>query len=254
MPPQLRPDDELQSYTEQLQHVVGVVWDTFLRWVEDTWEPGHHWAMVGPTGEGKTTFAVGVLNTRKWVMALDPKGEDETLSASGYIRVTGFPLPRKLRKDIEEGRPCRIIVGGDSSTEALEKILRELMREAIEVVRGQGGWTIYADEFQILADLRMFGLGKPVEKLLVSARRKRTSVVTAFQAPAWVPKASTRQAWAVAMWGTRDINMIKAVAESMGRDWRVLKEIVWNLPPYFVAVIPKSIRAPIIITHPPKIY
>lgn len=233
--------------------VIGVPWEIFLRWLSDTWEPGQHFALIGPTGEGKTTFAVGVLQLRKWVLALDPKGEDETLSASGFVRVTKLPLPRKIRNDIAEGKPARIIVGGAARTDAEERALRSLMRDAVAMVRQQGGWTIYADEFQILADLRMFGLGKPVEQLLVSARSKGTSVVTSFQAPAWVPRAATRQAWGVAIFSTRDRSMIKNVAESMGRDWRVLAEIVDQLPQYFVLVIPKSIHAPMILVHPPKV-
>lgn len=187
-------------------------------------------------------------------MALDPKGEDETLAASGYRRVTSFPLARDIRRDIaEEKKPVRLIIGGPSDTEESEAQLRKLLREAIEQARQQGGWTLYIDEFQILADLRMFGLGKPVEKMLIAARRKMTSVVTAFQAPAWVPKAATRQATFTAIWPTRDIAMIKAVSESMGRNYQELREAVHLLPPFHVLVIPKRIHAPMVITHPPKI-
>src|ERR1700751_1374142 len=83
--------------------IVGVPWNTFLTWLHDTWAPGQHFALIGPTGEGKTTFAVGVLKQRKWVLALDPKGEDDTLTASGFQRITSLPLPRKIRNDISVG-------------------------------------------------------------------------------------------------------------------------------------------------------
>src|SRR5262245_52628705 len=54
--------------------------------------PGHHMAVIGPTGCAKTTHSVGfLLACRKYVLALDPKGEDETLSASGFVRVTELP-------------------------------------------------------------------------------------------------------------------------------------------------------------------
>lgn len=239
--------------TEEKARVVAAPWPLFLRWLQATWEPGQHLALVGPTGEGKTTFAVGVLSLRKWVMAIDAKGEDDTLAASGYTRITSLPLPRKMRNDIAEGKPARIIVGGPADTEQQERRLRELNRQAIEMVRGQGGWTIYCDEFQILSDMRMFNLGKPVEKLLIAARRKKTSVVTSFQAPAWVPKAATRQAWGVVLWPTRDRDMIKNTAQAMGRDYRELEEIVDQLPQYHPVVIPKSIHAPFVLTVPPKI-
>lgn len=233
--------------------VVSLQWNIFLRWLESNWEPGEHFALIGPTGEGKTTFAVGILQLRKWIMALDAKGEDGTLAASGFERVTKFPLPRKVRDAVAEGKPARLIVGGPTTSFEEEKQLRALLAKAVAMVRHQGGWTLYADEFQILSDLRMFGLGKPIEQGLVSARAKGTSIVTSFQAPAWVPKASTRQATLVAMWPTRDRSMIKSVAESMGRDWHELEMIVDELPQYHTVVIPKSVFDPYIITHAPAI-
>ena len=243
----------IKPVTDLGESVVGVPFEIFLAWIRDAWPPGAHFALCGPTGEGKTTFAVSILKQRKWVMALDPKGEDETLSASGFVRVVSLPLPRRIRNDIAEGKPARIILGGPATTDAEDQALWNLMRDGIKMVRQQGGWTIYADEFQVLADLRMFNLGKRIEQLQISARSKGTSVVTSFQAPAWVPKSSTRQAKFVAMWPTRDVNMIKAVAESMGRPWRLLEEAVHALEQYYVLVIPSNIHVPMVLAHPPKV-
>jgi len=230
-----------------------VPWSVFLAWLQQAWAPGQHLAIIGPTGEGKTTFVVGILGLRQWVIALDPKGEDETLAASGYIRITSLPLPGNLRNRIAAGEPARIVVGGPSRTDAEKAALQRLMRDAIQMVREQGGWTLYVDEFQILADVRMFGLGKPIEELLISARRNRSSVITSFQAPAWVPRASTRQAWGTLILPTRDINMIKSVAESMGRSWQELASAIKQLPQFHGLFIPKSIHAPMLLVNPPQV-
>jgi hypothetical protein len=228
-------------------------WDDFLKWFDGEWEPGKHLALIGPTGEGKTTFAVPVLSLRKWVLALDPKGEDETLQSSGWSRIKAWPPSNETRDRIAQGRPARLLVGGGVRTKTDMDKLAALMRAAVEGVRSEGGWTIYADEFQLLADRRMYGLDKEIEALLIAARSRGTSVVTAFQAPAWVPKAGTRQASFVVMWPTRDRVMIKTVAEAMGREWHDLADAVDELPPFHVLVIPKRVREPMCLTHPPKL-
>jgi hypothetical protein len=235
------------------QKVVAVPFETFLKWLTHIWEPGQHMAIIAPTGEGKTTLAIPILKTRKWVMALDPKGEDDTLTKSGFIRVTSLPLSRELRNKIAKGESVRIIVGGESRTDEDDERMKILMRKAISMAREQGGWTIYIDEFQLMADRRMYNLDKPTERLLITARKDGTSVVTSYQAPAWVPKASTRQARIALMGPTRDRQMIKNVAEAMGRDWKEVATITDELPKWYWLAIPRDVRAPIVIAHPPKL-
>src|SRR5215469_12799077 len=94
------------------------------------WRPGGRWALIGPTGEGKSTFAVGILGLRKWVLSLDPKGEDETLEASGYHRVKTMPPPkgypvgrpkppteRWIWDQVDKGLPVGLIAGFEALTD-----------------------------------------------------------------------------------------------------------------------------------------
>lgn len=245
-------------------------WDDYLLWAQGklrqtetpwgetarlppAWAPGAHWALIGPTGEGKTTHAVGILRLRKWVLALDPKGEDDTLETSGWKRVTSLPPPKKIQDEIAEGKPARLLVGGTARTDEEDVALQKLMRDGITYSRHAGGWTLYVDEFELLSSQRMFHLGPNIERMLITARRDKTSVVTSFQAAAWVSKHATRQATYATMWPTRDRNMIKAVAEAMGRDWHGMAEAIDLLPPFHTLTIPKQIRAPMLITSAPKV-
>ena len=231
------------------------------------WAPGQHMPIIGPTGCAKTTHAVGVLKEcRKYVIALDPKGEDETLTASGFIRVKELPQTgissltgkdqgawRRIFKDIEEGRPAKVLVGGGARSTAQDEALRRLIGETISYVRHAGGWCFYVDEFELLSSPRMMGLGSMIERMLITSRRDKSSVVTSFQAPAWVSKHSTRQSMKAVVYPQAK-PMVKNIGEEMSWDWRELGAILDELPPFHTATIGRGTQAgPAVITMAPKL-
>jgi len=270
---------------DQRQPAVWLSWDKYLAWLSGrlthertswgervklgpAWQPGEHMALDGPTGEGKTTHAVGILGTRKYVFALDPKGEDETLSASGFLRVRSiwqdsikWRLAHRedsrtwshIHKLIEDGNPAKVIIGGGSSTDAEDIRLEQLMREAITYCRHAGGWTLYVDEFELLSSQRMFNQGPRIERMLITARRRKTSVVTTFQSPAWISQHATRQSRRAVKWPTGDRDMIVKLARAMGRDWREVAEAVDLLPPFHTLTLPRGKRHPMVITSAPEL-
>ena len=279
---------EAASPPEAGANVIYLTWEQYLAWLAGklkqarnaagvmvklppAWVPGDHGAFIAPTGEGKTTHAVGVLGLRKWVLALDAKGEDETLTASGYIRVRELPADgwraavnrlrdkgdqrawKEIYERIDAGQPARVIVGGAAHNDREDDKLRKLMREAITFCRHSEGWTLYVDEFELLSSQRMFHLGPPVERMLITARRAKTSVITSYQAQAWVSSHAHRQAKQVTMWQTGSRQMIKNIAEGMGRDWRQLAEVIDLLPKWHSVTIPRGTHDPMVITRAPKL-
>lgn len=269
---------------EQQAQVVWLPWDDYLGWLagkitdaETAWgervklgpalAPGQHMALIGPTGCAKTTHAVGVLGAcRKYVLALDVKGEDETLAQSGYVRVKQLPrqgprsmigedqkIWRRIHKRIDDGQDARVIVGGGARTDAQDVALQGLMRESVTYARHAGGWTLYIDEFELMSSQRMFKLGPMIERMLITARRDKTSVVTTFQAPAWVSKHATRQATKGVIW-PQDTDMVKNIARGMGRDWRAVAEAVDQLPQWHTLTIGRGkMSGPMVITSAPEL-
>ena len=286
--------------------VIGLTPDEFLSWARGElrqlqgvklgppWQPGQHVALIAKTREGKTNFAVWILGElRMFVAALDPKGEDESLSASGWVRVVTVPGgARKPRYRSEEWRkwqqiertladnraleqqckqrsgkkeicgkcpacvqrkPVRIIIGQQSRTREDDALNKALMRDAIEWARQAGGLALYVDEHQILSDRRMFGLGEDIARQAISAARDKMSVLASMQYMAWVEKAATRQATLIVVWRTRDRDLIKLAAQTAGRPWQEVAAAVDELPKYWLLVIPDELRAPMLMVKPPKV-
>lgn len=223
----------------------------FLPWFDTNWHPGQHIAAIGPTGQGKSTFTGQILRLRKYVLALDAKGGDGTLDKLGWPRITSWPPSRQVRQDIADGLPARLVVGGRARTEREYEELRELMSTVIDAAFAEGGWTLSIQELQIIAD--MMALKKRVERNLIAARDRASSIVAEYQAPAWVPTAASRQAtWGV-VWPTRDDDVIVSLAKKFGRSREVLGEALYALPDYHVLVIGLNPRMPMILTHPPAL-
>lgn len=233
--------------------VVGMDFSDFLEWFKPRFQPGHHLSIVGPTGEGKTTLIAQILGLRNYVIALDAKGGDSTLAKledRGFQRVQ-WPPKRKTWKDIEEGKPVRLIVGHKvRTTEDLPKLRQELAT-VLRDVFNQTGWTVYADELQILSDRRLMNLGGSVERILIAARDRGISFLGAFQRPANVPRSMGEMSkWFLVLF-TRDRETIERLAEMAGRSAAEMRGLVRGLPPYTVLVFSNRPREPIIVTRAP---
>ena len=238
-----------------LPRVEALGWaDEFKPWFAEVWEPGQHLSVIAPTGAGKTTFVGGLLDLRRYVLALDPKGGDSTLSGLGYDRLARWPGEKALAqtgsRNDEEGRPSRFIVGPVVRHRDDLPKLRESMRSAMEGAFNMGGWTMFADELQILTDPRMLGLRASADELLIAARDKGLSFVSAYQAPSWVtPHASKMSTW-VAVSYTRDTDVVNRLAEILGRPKPEIRGALSGLDPYSWLIVGRNPREPLRVTIP----
>jgi hypothetical protein len=245
----------------KLPEVQAMAWGEFLPHFRGVWNPGEHLACIAPTGAGKSTFCIGILqNCRNQVLGFDPKGGDTTLRGSGWPRLPTWPPSKdvydkldKLSKGEPGGEPQRFIVG--PATRLVTDLYRQrtVFSQALDGAFNDGGWTVYVDELQLMADRRMLGLAANVERLLISARDKGVSVVTAYQRPANVPRTASDQATWVAVSYTRDRDVVDRVAEMLGRPKPEIRGALNGLDPFAWVVVGRNPRTPMIVTRPVEI-
>lgn len=227
----------------------------FLEHMRETWKPGEHWALVAPTGEGKTTFTAQLTKTRRYVLALDQKGGDKTLSELGWDRITRWPPSRADRRDMADGKPYRRIVGSTKRDRAGRVERRAFCKKILEAAQEEGGWTILAPDLAALTARQFGNAWDEMVELLILARDAGTSIVTDFQRPAGVPREAGEMATYLGIGYTRDKDTVSRLAEMMGRSAASLRGAVDALSelPFGWLVVSRRPRDPIILTRPEKL-
>lgn len=212
-------------------------------------------SVIAPTGAGKTTFVGGLLAaTRRYVLAIDPKGGDSTLGGLGYERLSSCPGPKKLARMVYDNddnlQPSRYIAGPMIETKADEPRLRETIRQFLDCAFDMGDWTVYADELQLLTDPRMMNLRAEVDRILISARYKGLSFVSSYQAPSWVTPAASKMSTWVAVSCTRDTDVVNRLAEVLGRPKPEIRGALEGLEEYSWLLVGRNPREPVRVTLP----
>lgn len=246
------------STTPQGSEIDVQSWDEHLEFMRTHWQPGQHIAIVGPTGSGKSTYAVGLLKNRRYVLGFDPKGGDSTLAGSGFERISSWDRRRilqRVRKNDDDGKPSRFIVGKIVRTHADKGAHRTLMATALHDAWEHGSWTCYVDELQLACDRRFLNLSDVVEEFLIAARDKGLSVITSYQRPAHVPRAASDQASWFVVGYTRDTDVVNRLGEMAGRPGSEMRGAVKGLAalPHSWLVFSRNPRDPLIITRPDKV-
>lgn len=198
-----------------------VPWDAFAGAL--TWRQGEHVALVGPTGQGKTTLALSLLQLRDWRVILGTKPRDDTLGGlvkrEGYVKVGAWPPPV---------RSARLILWPKWQTPDDTARQRAVLHHALGRMFAEGSWTILADDVQYLTT--MLGLSTTLDLLWLQGRALKLTLVAATQRPRWVPRNMWTQTTHLFVWGSRDADDLKALGGLNGADTATVRGIVAELP------------------------
>lgn len=149
------------------------------------WRQGEHVTIIGPTGQGKTTLALDLMEQRDYPLIVATKPRDSTMERmkkeKGYSVVREWPPNRaktilwpRMRKPSDKANQARVI------------------NEALENVFVSGGYAVLLDELAYCLD--ELKAKDTIKTLWQQGRALGISLVTCVLRPSHIPLLAYDQA------------------------------------------------------------
>lgn len=222
-----------------------IPWDEFLR-EHFVWKQGEHVALVGPTGQGKTTLLTHMLPIHPYVVVFATKPKDESMQ--GLIRGGYYPLKRWMSLDPQKF-PKRVLWPDATSLDS-DKIQAQVFHDAFARIYREGGWTVAVDELWYI--INILNLGRDVKTYLLQARALGISLLVATQRPAWVPLEVYDQSTHLFFWRDNDENNLRRLSGISFRSADLIRSVVADLEQFQVLYV-NTRTGKMLRTRSPKI-
>lgn len=208
-----------------------VPWDVFIT-EKFRWLPSEHVALIGPTGQGKTTLLTQLLPLHNYVTVFATKPRDESMDRlireGGYARIDRWvPLdPNQF--------PRRVVWPPAGNLDSVD-LQRKVFHDAFLKIYREGGWTVAIDELWYFGNI--LNLSMDVKLYLLQARALDISLVVATQRPAWVPLEVYDQSTHLFFWRDNDENNLRRLSGISFRSADLIRSVVSDLEHYQVLYI-----------------
>lgn len=223
-----------------------VPWDKFLSSVFQ-WQQGEHVALIGPTGQGKTTLLTQLLPLHPYVVVYATKPRDESMER--LIRYGGYyPVKRWVSLDPKQF-PRRVLWPDAGKLDSVQQ-QKIIFHDAFERIYREGGWTVAIDELWYIDNV--LKLEMDVKLYLLQARALGISLLVATQRPAWVPLEVYDQSTHLFFWRDNDETNLKRLSGISYRSADLIRQIVADLERYQVLYI-NTRTGQMVRTRAPKV-
>lgn len=189
-----------------------------------TWRQGEHVTIIAPTDGGKSTLMAALVAMRRWAVVVATKPEDATLRRQ-YVR-HGFHVARSWPPPESAER---VLLWPRYRSPADRDHQRQILRDALDAIFAEGGWTVALDELHHLAD--SLGLADVLTDYWRMGRSNGLSVLAATQRPAHVPLDAYSQARHLFLGNTSDDRDQRRLGEISGPvDRDTIRAVLPRLP------------------------
>lgn len=208
---------------EVQQHVQELEWEDFLahRFV---WRQGEHVSLVGPTGGGKTTVALEILERRALCVVFANKPRDDTMKK--LTKRDGWKLETKFQ-GYDPKKPRIVLWPKGDNMDNYEAVQSKVYRDALDQLWHIGYYCLFFDEVRYICD--NLKLRKKIELLWQQARALKISIVACTQRPAYVPVLMFDQATHLFFWCDNDEYNLKRIGGLGATNAKLIREIVGQL-------------------------
>lgn len=214
-----------------------VRFDRFL--AEWQWAQGEHITIIGPTGSGKTRLARILLRRREYVVVLGIKNRDAELY--GPFQADGYQLTRTFDPEPDQGHERVLFVPrtelhGKEGRAYKSKRFRQVLNDVYDA----GGWCVYGDDIQYMAD--QLGLAPEFEELWILGRSEGVSLVASSQEPVDIPVMAYGQARHLFLFNNDDRRRADRMAELVGLNREVARDTILRLPKHEFLYVNKNTK------------
>lgn len=217
--PQGRDNQRLARLSTEVPRIP---WDRFIR-DELRWNAGEHFALIGPTGQGKTTMLLNLLPFHPYVVVFATKPRDTTMDAlvqTGYLRLDEW---RSLDPRVY---PRRVLWPDATRLDSVAR-QQDVFHRAFGSIYREGGWTVAIDETWYMANT--LKLGQDIKLYLLQARALGISLICATQRPAMIPVEIYDQSTHLMFWRDNDETNLKRISGISYRSADMIRYVVSNL-------------------------
>lgn len=207
-----------------------IPWDVFVR-ENFTWKQGEHLALIGPTGQGKTTLMMHLLPYQPYTVVFATKPRDKSMDrllANGYLKMDRWETLSPDRA------PKRVL--WPSAMELDSHVnQRAVFLDAFTRIYREGGWCVAVDEGWILAN--ELNLKHEIKIFLMQGRSMGISLFFATQRPVDVPLEVYDQSTHLFFYRDNDERNLSRISGISYRSSDLIRNLVANLEQYQVLYI-----------------